>query len=95
MQRGDRDQNNALQELKNGKEELKSVVEKSGSVAWWVYFCFFQVPACLPATLARPPSPSLLAHLFLFIISFVHQVCFGVGFIMWKKAKDDANKKFL
>ncbi|ELR10923.1 Legumelike lectin family protein [Acanthamoeba castellanii str. Neff] len=57
-------ENNALQELKSGKEELKSVVEKSGSVAWWIYFCFFQV-------------------------------CFGVAFIMWKKAKDDANKKFL
>lgn len=64
VERGDRDQNNALQELKSGKEELKSVVEKSGSVAWWIYFCFFQV-------------------------------CFGVAFIMWKKAKDDANKKFL
>jgi mannose-binding lectin 1 len=64
VERGDRDQNNALQELKTGKEELKSVVEKSGSVAWWIYFCFFQV-------------------------------CFGVGFIVWKKAKDEANKKFL
>jgi hypothetical protein len=94
MQRGDRDQNNALQELKSGKEELKSVVEKSGSVAWWIYFCFFQVP---PTCLLRVHLLLFLLTLFLFIIviSFACQVCFGVAFIMWKKAKDDANKKFL
>jgi len=42
-QRGDRDQNRALEEIKNNKEELKTVVQQSGSVGWWVYFAFFQV----------------------------------------------------
>jgi len=64
VERGDRDQNRALEEIKNNKEELKTVVQQSGSVGWWVYFAFFQV-------------------------------CFGVGFVLWKKARDEANKKFL
>jgi len=64
VERGDRDQNNALRELKSSKEEIKTAVESSGSIAWWVYFAFFQL-------------------------------CFGVGFVLWKKAHDDAAKKFL